>query len=143
MKAVAERREEAAAQALRPWRRPIAAGPAAIDTVGFMKRTVDDPEHSKARFESPGMKEKAGPRRFRGQAPVVAFMFFRFVMPPVLLLGALIYLFGISTLDWASHEMLAAIGARGAGYYSPDIYVSNRIQSRRDSIMRAFPMRST
>src|SRR4029079_9641895 len=70
----------------------------------------------------------------------VTFMFFRFVMPPILFIGALIYLFGISTLDWSFYmTLLAAVGAALAGYYSPDIYVSNRIQARRDSIMKAFP----
>src|SRR5580700_5500604 len=36
-------------------------------------------------------------------------------------------------------KLLAAVGAALFGYYLPDIFVSNRIQSRRDSIMRAFP----
>ena len=86
------------------------------------------------------MKEKLARAGWRGQGPVVALMFFRFVMPPLLFLGALIYLFGISTVDWTFNvKMMAAIGAALLGYYLPDMYVSNRIQARRDSIMRAFP----
>jgi len=139
MKAVAERREElrqkqreALAQAGR--KAQLRSTP-----VGFMKRMVDDLNLRKL-VESPGMREKLARAGYRGQAPIITFMFFRFAMPPLLLLGALIYLFGISTLDWSFNmKLLAAFGATVAGYYSPDIYLSNRIQSRRDSIMRGFP----
>ena len=140
MKAVAERREElrrkaheAMVQANR------SRGQLRTTPVGFMKRTVDNLNIRKL-AESPGMKEKLARAGFRGQAPVIAFMFFRFLMPPVLFLGALIYLFGISTVDWSFNvKLLAAVGAAFVGYYSPDVYVSNRISARRDSIMRAFP----
>jgi len=104
-----------------------------------MKRTVDNFNLEKL-TQSPGMKEKLVRAGYRGQAPVIAFMFFRFVMPPVLFAGALVYLFGISTLAWSFNvKLLAAVGAAAAGYYSPDVYVTNRTQKRRDSIMRAFP----
>lgn len=139
MKAVAERREElrqkqreAMAQAGRKVQ--LRSTP-----VGFMKRMVDDLNLRKL-VESPGMREKLARAGYRGQAPVITFLFFRFAMPPILLVGALIYLFGISTLDWSFNiKLMAALGATAVGYYSPDIFVSNRIQSRRDSIMRGFP----
>jgi len=71
-------------------------------------------------------------------------MFFRFLMPPVVFIGAMIYVFGIANLSWSfSMKLLAAVGAALMGYYVPDIFVSNRIQERRDSIMRAFPTPST
>jgi tight adherence protein C len=140
MKAVADRREELrrkAHEAMAQTNR--SRGQLRTTPVGFMKRTVDNLNIRKL-AESPGMKEKLARAGYRGQAPVVAFMFFRFVMPPVLFLGALIYLFGISTVDWSFNvKLLASVGAAFAGYYSPDMYVSNRIQARRDSIMRAFP----
>ena len=36
-------------------------------------------------------------------------------------------------------KILAALSAAVFGYYLPDIFVSNRIQQRQSSIMRAFP----
>ena len=140
MKAVAERREElrlkqreAFAQNGRKGQLRSAA------PVGFMKRTLDNLKLQKL-LESPGMKEKLAHAGYRGQGPLVTFMFFRFLMPPVVFVGALIYVFGIAGLDWSFNmKLLASVGAALFGYYLPDIYVSNRIQARRDSIMRAFP----
>src|SRR5258708_8967333 len=140
MKAVAERREE-----LRQKKRDAFAkgnrnkGQLRSTPVGFMKQTLDNLKLEKL-LESPGMKEKLARAGYRGQGPLVAFMFFRFLMPPVVFLGALIYLFGVASLEWTfGFKLLCSIGAALAGYYMPDIYVSNRIQARRDSIIRAFP----
>jgi tight adherence protein C len=140
MKAVAERREE-----LRQKQREALAqssksrGQLRSTPIGFMKSTLDNLKIEKL-LESPGMKEKLARAGFRGQGPLVTFMFFRFLMPPVVFIGALIYLFGISHLAYAPMVKLAmAIGAALLGYYLPDIFVSNVAQKRRDSIMRAFP----
>src|SRR5258705_5621630 len=140
MKAVAERREE-----LRLKQREAFAqgnrnkGQLRSTPVGFMKQTLDNLKLEKL-LESPGMKEKLARAGYRGQGPLVTFMFFRFLMPPVVFIGAMIYVFGIANLSWSfSMKLLAAVGAALMGYYVPDIFVSNRIQARRDSIMRAFP----
>ncbi len=140
MKAVAERRDE-----LRQKQREAFAaagrgkGQLRSTPVGFMKQTLDNLKLEKL-LESPGMKEKLARAGYRGQGPLVTFMFFRFLMPPVVFIGAMIYVFGIGNLAWSfSMKLLAAVGAALLGYYMPDIFVSNRIQARRDSIMRAFP----
>jgi tight adherence protein C len=139
MKAVADRREELRRKAHEALAQSNRRGQLRSTPIGFMKRTVDNFKLEKL-AESPGMKEKLARAGYRGQAPVIAFMFFRFLMPPLLFVGALVYLFGISTVDWSFNmKMLAAIGAAAVGYYSPDMYVSNRMQARRASIMRAFP----
>ncbi len=139
MKAVAQRREELRLKAREAMSQTSRRGQLRSTSVGFMKRTVDNLKLERL-LESPGMKEKLARAGYRGQGPVVALMFFRFVMPPLLFLGSLMYLFGISTLDWSFNvKMMAAIGASLVGYYSPDIYVSNRTDARRGSIMRAFP----
>jgi tight adherence protein C len=139
MKAVAERREELRQKQREAFAQSGRKAQLRSTPVGFMKRTVDDLNLRKL-AESPGMREKLANAGYRGQGPVITFLFFRFLMPPVLFAGALVYLFGISTVDWSFNlKLLAAVGASLAGYYSPDIYVSNRIQARRDSIMRGFP----
>jgi tight adherence protein C len=109
------------------------------EPIGFMKALLNNLKLEKI-LESPGMKEKLARAGWRGQGPLVTFMFFRFLMPPVLLIGAYIYLFGIAHLTWPwSAKLAAGLAAGMFGYFVPDIFVSNRIQARRDSIMRAFP----
>src|SRR5882672_6930290 len=140
MKAVAERREE-----LRLKQREAFAqgnrgkGQLRSTPVGFMKQTLDNLKLEKM-LESPGMKEKLARAGYRGQGPLVTFMFFRFLMPPVVFIAAMIYIFGISHLTWPfGAKMITAIAAALFGYYLPDLFISNRIQARRASIMRAFP----
>src|ERR1700704_2032663 len=108
MKAVAERREE-----LRQKQREAFAqgnrnrGQLRSTPVGFMKRTVDNLKLEKL-LESPGMKEKLSRAGYRGQGPLVTFMFFRFLMPPVVFGGALLYLFGLSAVAWGFNVKLLA-----------------------------------
>ena len=140
MKAVAERRDELRQKQREAFAQSRPQGGQLRSTpVGFMKQTLDNLKLEKL-LESPGMKEKLARAGYRGQGPLVTFMFFRFLMPPVVFIGAMIYIFGISNLTWPfSMKMLASIAAALFGYYMPDIFVSNRISKRRDSIMRAFP----
>jgi tight adherence protein C len=139
MKAVAERREELRQKQREAFAQSGRKGQLRSTPVGFMKQTLDNLKLAKL-LESPGMKEKLARAGFRGQGPLVTFMFFRFLMPPVVFIGAMIYIFGISNLDWSfGAKLLASIGAALFGYYLPDIFVTNRIQNRQASIMRAFP----
>ncbi|HEY5338430.1 MAG TPA: type II secretion system F family protein [Rhizomicrobium sp.] len=135
MKAVSERREELRAKhhaALN--KRSLRSEP-----LSFMKQTVD-------RFslvnlmESPDTKDKLLQAGFRGQAPAIAFLFFRFVMPFVVLLVTLFYLFVVTHFHWSTTmKLCASVAMAMVGYYLPDLYVSNKIQNRQQSIMRAFP----
>jgi tight adherence protein C len=67
-------------------------------------------------------------------------MFFRFVMPFVVFVATLFYLFVMTHFDWSSMtKLLAAFGGGLIGFYLPDLFVSNMIAKRQQSIMRAFP----
>jgi len=139
MKAVAARREELRQKQRDAFAQAGRKGQLRSTPVGFMKQTLDNLKLEKI-LESPGMKEKLARAGYRGQGPLVTFMFFRFLMPPLVFVGALIYLFGITHLSWSfGMKMLAAVGAALLGYYLPDIFVSNRISKRRESVMRGFP----
>jgi len=136
MKAVAERREE-----LR--QRHHAAlnkrGSLRAEPVSFMKATVERFKLSNI-LESEGTREKLAMAGKRGQAPLIAFLFFRFAMPPIVFLVALFYLFVMTHFHWtAFNKLLAAVGAALFGFYLPDLALSNMIQKRRESIMKAFP----
>ena len=139
MKAVAQRREELRLKQREALNQAGKRGQLRSTPVGFMKQTLDKLRLEKL-LESPGMKEKLARAGWRGQGPTVTFMFFRFAMPPLLFIVAVIYLFGISDLQWPFiTKFAAAVVAALIGYYAPDIFVTNRIQARTESIMKAFP----
>lgn len=77
----------------------------------------------------------------RGQRPVSTFYFFRFVLPFAFALSALAYVsvMGDQLKLTMPVRMLIVVSAAALGYYGPNIYVSNLIAKRRESIMGAFP----
>lgn len=137
MKAVSERREELRARhraALDSKRNVLR-----VEPMSFMKKTVDRLKLSNL-LESPDTREKLARAGYRGQAPVVTFLFFRFVMPFIVFAAALFYLFVMTHFAWSGMmKTIAAFGAALFGYYLPDVFVTNKIQRRQESIMRAFP----
>jgi tight adherence protein C len=136
MKAVSERREElrAAHHAALNKR-----GSLRVEPMTFMKQVVDRFKLANM-MESPDMKDKLAQAGMRGQAPVVTFLFFRFVMPFLVFVVALLYFFVITHFHWSGlMKFGAALAAALIGYYLPDVFVSNLIQKRQQSIMRAFP----
>lgn len=89
---------------------------------------------------SEGTQEKLQQAGMRGPTPVTVFNFFRFVMPPAVFVLALLYVFVIAHFSWAPMmKLAAAVAAALAGYYLPDVFISNVIQRRQASIMSAFP----
>ncbi|MBV9571997.1 MAG: type II secretion system F family protein [Alphaproteobacteria bacterium] len=136
MKAVSERREELRQKhhAQLNKRNGLRTEP-----VTFMKQTLDKLNLQRI-LESANTRERLVQAGYRGQAPLVTFMFFRFVMPFLLFAVAMVYLFGVLHLSWPGWEkFLAALGTALLGFYIPDLFLSNRITRRRESIMRAFP----
>ena len=137
LKAVSERREELRAKhhaALKAKRGSLRSEP-----VGYMKMTLDRLKLGNL-LESEDTRDKLARAGYRGQGPVVTFMFFRFVMPFVVLVLALVYLFGISHLGWSTiMKINASVGAALLGFYLPDLFLNNTIARRQQSIMRAFP----
>ena len=137
MKAVAERREELRQRhhaALNNKKTALRAAP-----VSFMKQTVERLKLSNI-LESPDTREKLARAGYRGQAPLVTFMFFRFVMPFIVFVVALVYLFVITHFHWTGLMKIGtAFAGALAGFYLPDMFVSNQIARRQESIMHAFP----
>jgi tight adherence protein C len=77
---------------------------------------------------------------YRGQAPYVAFLFFRMVTPAVTLLFAVFYLFVV--VEWnqpPTVKLGVCLGAAYAGMQLPYLFLKNRIAKRQLSIKRAFP----
>src|SRR5688572_26441018 len=86
---------------------------------GFMQQIVDRLNLRKA-FESDEIKNKLKMAGMRGQAPLVAYMFFRLVMPIIVVIVAFFYVFWIAKLAYPPLVKAGmAIGAGYLGFYLP------------------------
>ncbi|HSD91634.1 MAG TPA: type II secretion system F family protein [Methyloceanibacter sp.] len=105
----------------------------------FVKQVVDRLSLRKA-LETNQTREKLKMAGFRGQAPVVTFLFFRATLPLVTFSLTFFYLFYIFTYDLSIIARLGlCIGGAYLGFYLPNVFVSNLIQRRQKSIRRVFP----
>jgi tight adherence protein C len=77
---------------------------------------------------------------YRGQAPYITFLFFRLVMPAVMLVATLFYVFVVIEIDQPLFIKLGlGIGATYIGTHLPKLFLRNKIARRQLSIKRAFP----
>jgi tight adherence protein C len=138
LKSVANRREE-----LRRRSREALAGKQG-NTLrrtdeGVYKNVVDRLRLSKL-LEDPNLIDKLAQAGFRGPAAISRFYFFRLVSPFALAMAALVYLFFINSFGLPlMTRITACVAAFVAGYYAPNIYVSNVATKRRESIVGVFP----
>ena len=95
----------------------------------------------KSKFETDELKHKLKMAGLRGQAPLYAFVFFRMIMPPIVLAMALVYLFVINPeLKYPMIVKLMMAFAGGfLGFYLPNMFLENMIQRRQQSLKDAFP----
>ena len=84
--------------------------------------------------------EKLRVAGYRGQAPLVAFLFARVTLPLVFLAVGAFYIFVV--IDWQQPFIIkisASIAVAYVGFYAPNLYVSNAASKRQVSIRRAWP----
>jgi tight adherence protein C len=105
----------------------------------FMLDTVDKFDLRKTLMDD-GTVNKLRMAGYRGQAPVVVFLFARFVLPFVFGLLGLIYFFGLGVGGQAPGMNVAmTMMCVLVGLYAPNFYLTNQIQKRQLSIKRAWP----
>ena len=106
---------------------------------GFMKDVVE--KFARGRMlENDAIKEKLRQAGFRGQGPIYTFIFFRFVLPPIVFLLTIFYLYFINSFGLATMARIAAAGGGAfVGFYLPNVFVQNVIARRQESIQKAFP----
>jgi len=137
LKSVAKRREELRAK--HHAQLNAKRGSLRVEPSSLMKSVLDRFKLGTS-LESDNSRDKLAMAGYRGQAPLIAFMFFRFVMPFIVFVVALVYLFLITHFQWTfMMKVCAAFAGALFGYYLPDIFVSNIISRRQTSIMQAFP----
>jgi len=107
---------------------------------GFMQELVDR-LNLRSVFETEELKAKLKMAGLRGQAPLVTYMFFRVVMPIILTIVALFYMFVVLTnLTYPPIVKIAiALGVGFGGFYLPNLMLENLIQRRQASLKEAFP----
>ena len=112
------------------------------DPVGSTKliKQISDRFNLAKLVASEDSSEKLQMAGMRGPTPLMVFNFFRFVMPFMLFALGLLYFYVIGHFTWSPMMKLAAAVATAlVGYYLPDVFISNVIQRRQQSIMAAFP----
>jgi tight adherence protein C len=106
---------------------------------GLAKKVVDRLNLSRL-LEDPKVADKLAQAGFRGPKPVSTFYFFRFVMPFAFAVVTAFYLYVVNGFGLLTMQKIAiCFLALTAGYYAPNIYISNAAQKRRESIVAAFP----
>jgi len=139
MKYVAGEREHLRAQRMARLAEAQYRGKLRREPKSFMKRVVEQLSLRKA-LETDATRERLKMAGFRGQAPVVAFLFFRATLPVATFGLTFFYLVVVNIYDLAPllNLTLSIIGAY-LGFYLPNIFISNLIQRRQKSIKRVFP----
>jgi tight adherence protein C len=136
LKEVAVRRE-----ALRKANRAALNGKSGLkrEASGVMNDTVNKLNLQKA-LEDPNVSNMLMQAGLRGPGPVAAFYFCRFALPFAFGVGAFLYITFVNDHGLQPQMKLAVVVfAAAAGFYAPNIYVSNLSAKRKESIMRAFP----
>ena len=106
---------------------------------GFMQEIVDQ-LNLRSFFDSEELRDKLKMAGLRGQAPLVAYMFFRICMPIVAFILAIVYLFIVASYDYPPIAKFGmAIVAGYLGFYLPNVFIQNLAKRRQESIKAAFP----
>ena len=100
-----------------------------VDRFNLRKMLADD--HTTDRLRMAG---------YRGQAPLVVFLFARATLPVLMLGLAAFYLFVLNDLGQPTAiRILISVAAAALGFYAPNLYISNIVSKRQTSIRRAWP----
>ncbi len=101
--------------------------------------TITEKFNLKKALEDPNIEDKLLQAGFRGPGPIAAFYFARFTMPFVFAGVVFFYIFFVNDFGFQPMMKYSSIlfGA-AAGFYAPNLYVSNVAQNRQKSVMKAF-----
>jgi tight adherence protein C len=106
---------------------------------GFMQQFVDQ-LNLRQMFDNEDLRDRLKRAGLRGQAPLVAYMFFRVAVPFTVFATALFYLFVVGALSYPPLiKLLMALGAAFVGSYLPNLFIENLTQKRQQAIKLVFP----
>jgi tight adherence protein C len=85
-------------------------------------------------------REKLVQAGYRGQAPYVAYLFFRMVTPAIAMIATALYLFALLKIEQPTMIKIGlCIGMGYLGMHLPYLFLKNQITRRQLSVKRAFP----
>lgn len=91
-------------------------------------------------FDAEAARKKLMMAGYRGQGPVFTFMAARLSLPFVMAIVVGLYVYLLDGFDLDSFgRLLATIGGFLAGFYLPNIYVTNAVQKRQQKLQLAWP----
>ena len=106
---------------------------------GFVQRVVDGLD-LKSKLDSEELRTTLKMAGYRGEAPVLTYMACRVIVPPIIFVLTLIYMFVVSSSEYPPMiKVVMAMAAGFIGFYLPNVFVSNVTNKRRVSVEQAFP----
>lgn len=140
MKVMALERDKMRAQALADMQtKERQTGKLRSTPKGYMQQIVDQLD-LRSKFDNEEVRTKLKMAGLRGQAPLVAYMFFRVAMPILLFAAAIFYLIILGNLAYPPIiKVLIALGVGFIGFYLPNVFIQNAVAKRQQSIKQAFP----
>jgi tight adherence protein C len=139
MQVMATERDKMRAARLAELTKREGAGRLRSTSKGFMQDIVEKLNLRQV-FDTEEVRDKMKMAGLRGQAPLVAYIFFRVTLPVSITIFALIYLFVLSDYQYPPIVKFGlALGAGYIGFYLPNMFVENLVQRRQTSIKEAFP----
>ena len=139
LNSVANRREELKRRSREALAKKNQAASIRQTDEGMFKTIVDRLQLSRL-LEDPQVADKLAQAGYRGPRPITTFYFFRMITPFVFALVLGIYLYMLNRFNLPGLTKLCiCVGGLTAGYYAPNVYISNVAAKRRTSIMQAFP----
>lgn len=110
-----------------------------LDSVGMMRTVVQRLKLMQGE-QTKKIAKLLSQAGYRNRDAAVIFFFFKFVMPLFAAIFAVVVVYGLDLLsDNSFLQMLLALGIIILGFYSPDMFVKNIADKRRDSIRKALP----
>ncbi len=139
MRVMATERDKMRASRLSDLAKKDGKGGLRQNTAGVMSDVVDKFD-LRSIWDNEDLRDKLKQAGLRGQAPVITYMFFRLIMPAIITVAGLIYMFFIADYDYAPIVKIGvAVGAGYLGYFLPNMFIENQVQRRQQSIKEAFP----
>jgi tight adherence protein C len=139
MQVMATERDKMRASRLADLAKKDGQGRLRIAPKGFMQDIVER-FNLRSMFETEEVRDKLKMAGLRGQAPLVAYLFFRLAMPIIIAVIALVYLFLIAAYEYPPPIKVGlALVAGYLGFYLPNMFIGNLVQRRQTSIKNAFP----
>jgi tight adherence protein C len=106
---------------------------------GYVQQIVDLLD-LKSKFDSDELRHKLKMAGYRGEAPVLTYMAFRVVIPPIVFLVVLFWLFFVAQVEYPPIMKVVFAAAAGfIGFYMPNVLLTNITQKRKMAIEQAFP----